>query len=224
MKKLLIISAALVCMAGVAVAQPQGDGTHQHENGHRGRHQGQDFKGRPNLQLTEAQRQQLKTINEGYRQQLAALEANDKLPLGDYKKQLADLRKKHEAQVQGVFTAEQQKQLADFKTQREQNLQVRGAAHLEKLTLQLGLNDDQVAKIKAQQAQLHTQVKALHENSSLLPEQKQAQMQTLLAQEKDQLKTVLTPDQVAKLDSLHLQHPMRGGDGFRGGHRGRMAK
>ena len=224
MKKLLIISAALVCMAGAAVAQPQGEGPHQHFNGHRGMQHGPDFKGRPNLQLTEAQRQQMKTINDGYRQQMAALEGNDKLPLGDYKKQLADLRKKHEAQVQSVFTAEQQKQLADFKTQREQNMQVRGAAHLEKLKLQLGLNDDQVAKIKAQHEQLRTQVKALHENTSLLPEQKKAQMQTLLAQEKDQLKTVLTPDQVAKLDSLHQQHPMHGGDGFRGGYRGRIAK
>jgi len=236
MKRLFILSAALMFIAGVAAAQQAGDSTHKHGMGRMGMHRpgmegkgafmqhGRGFGGGRNLHLTDAQKQQMKTINEGYHQQLAALQANDKLSLGDYKTQLAALRKSHKAQVQGVFTDDQKKQMAAFKTKRQENMRVMGAAHMEKMKIELGLSDDQVAKIKTQQEQLRTKVKALHENSDLLPEQKKEQMKSLFAQQKDQLKSVLTADQATKLDSLQKQHFHRGGDGARGGFQGKMAR
>ena len=236
MKRLFILSAALMFIAGIAAAQQVGDSTHKHGMGRMGMQRpgthgrgrfdqhGYGFGGEKGLNLTDAQKQQLKGINADYHKQLAVLQANDKLSLGDYKARLADLQKNHQAKVQGVFTDEQKKQMAAFKSKREENLQVRGAAHVEKLKIELGLTDDQVAKIKTQQEQMRSKVKALHENSDLLPEQKREQMKTLFAQQKDQFKAVLTPDQATKLDSLQKHHFRRGGDAGRGGFQGRMAR
>jgi Spy/CpxP family protein refolding chaperone len=181
------------------------------------------FGGEGNIHLSEAQRQQMKTINDSYHKQLVALEANDKLSLGDYKTQLAALHKSHEQQIQGVYTDEQKAKMANFKKERQINMQSMAAGRMEKMKLELGLSDDQVAKLKTQHEQLSAQMKSLHENSDLLPEQKRAQMQTLMAQQKDQFKSVLTPEQTSKLDSMQKHHFQRPG-GFQGGHQGWQAK
>ncbi len=223
MKRIMHLSAALLLMAGTAAAQPGmgGDGPHRQGPGGKGdkggfMQQRHGFGREEVLKLTDDQRQQLKKINDGYHQQLAALQGNDKISLGDYKKQLAALRKSHEEQVQGVYTDEQKKQLAEFKNKRSIDMQAAAAARLERLKLELNLTDEQVGKIKAQQEQVHSQLTALHENEALLPEQKREELKTLFAKEKDALKTVLTTDQQSKLDSLHKNH-----FGGRGGFGGR---
>jgi len=53
----------------------------------------------------------------------------------------------------------------------------------------LKTRDDQVAKIKAGQAGLHTQIKAIHDNDNLLPQQKMEQMKGLMARRKDVTQT-----------------------------------
>ncbi len=241
MKKLITLSASLLFIVCFATAQKQpGDssrwhgaqgrgGAHQGPGGMRnGGSEGHGFKGRGGfaahrggfggergVRLTDDQRKQIKTLNDSYHKQLVALEANDKLSLGEYKSQLAAVHKSHETQVQGIYTDEQKKKIASAKTEREINMKAMGAARMEKMKLQLGLSDDQVAKIKTQQTQMQSQLKALHENSDLLPDQKRDQMQTLFAQQKTQLKSVLTPDQASKLDSMQKHNFHRPG-GFGG--------
>jgi Spy/CpxP family protein refolding chaperone len=223
MKRIMNLSAALLFMAGTAAAQPGTGADSQHRQGPGGKgdkgafmQQRHGFGREERLKLTDDQRQQLKKLNDSYHQQLAALQGNDKISLGDYKKQLAALHKSHEEQVQGVYTDEQKKQLAEFKNKRNINMQAAAAARLERLKLELNLTDEQVGKIKGQQEQMHSQLTALHENSALLPEQKREELKTLFAKEKDAFKTVLTPDQLSKLDSLHKDRfNERGGFGGR---------
>ena len=167
------------------------------------------------LNLTDAQKQQMKTVNEDYRRQLTALQSNNSLSLGDYKTQLTALQKSHRDQVKNVFTDEQKKVMADRREKMKTNMQARGTARLDKMKTTLGLTDDQVAKIKTQREQLHTQATAIRKNDKLLPEEKRNQMRTLFSQQKEQLKTVLTPDQITKLESMKKDH-IRGG-GRRGG-------
>jgi hypothetical protein len=83
------------------------------------------------------------------------------------------------------------------------------------LKLHLNLTDDQVAKIKAGQENLHSQVKAIHENDNLLPQEKRDQMKAILAKRNDTYKSVLTPDQYTQFEKMHH----RGGPGGPMGHR-----
>jgi hypothetical protein len=79
------------------------------------------------------------------------------------------------------------------------------------MKLTLGLSDDQITKIKSNQAALHTKIKSIHENEALLPEQKKEQLKSLMEQQKDIVKSVLTPEQQSKADSLRKSFNFRGG-------------
>jgi periplasmic protein CpxP/Spy len=71
------------------------------------------------------------------------------------------------------------------------------------------LNDEQAAKMKTLRSNMFTQMKSIHENNSLSGEQKHEQMKALVLQQKEQLKTVLTPGQLQQLENMKKQHHRR---------------
>jgi len=222
MKKMMTILSALLLTAGLASAQTAD--TTQHHRGFDGRkmamhrqggREGHGFNGGPRINLSDDQKTQLKAINEDYRKQLNALQSNNSISLGDYKTKLAALHKSHREQITGIYTPEQKKMLADRRQNMQKRMHERGAKSLDKMKENLGLSDDQVAKIKAQRQELGGKMKAIRENTNLLPEQKREQTKQLFAQQKEQLKSVLTADQLSKFDSLRQHRPMMHRGGFR---------
>jgi hypothetical protein len=57
------------------------------------------------------------------------------------------------------------------------------------------LNDEQVAKIKEQQKNLHEQLKTVRENEILFSQQKKEQIKQIKLQHQADIKSVLTADQ-----------------------------
>ncbi|MFC4232540.1 hypothetical protein ACFOW1_11595 [Parasediminibacterium paludis] len=224
-----MISAAVIALIMTSTANAQQDSTkvnmpHKPPMGFKGRDgkEGKDFKhsdgtdkfadrksrfekGKErfaqHIQLTEDQKKQGKIIRENTSKQIAALYNNDKLTMGDFKQQKAAILKAQKEKLDGLLTAEQKAKIAENKKRMVDNRQVQVAARLERMKINLGLKDDQVAKIKTAQTQLHEKMKALHEDATLLPEQKKAQMKALMDEEKESLKNVLTAEQLAKLES-----------------------
>lgn len=216
MKKLILLLAAGIIATAAADAQTpdaagnnkttaqqhphRGGGKHKH--GHRHGRRGHKPGGRSvaHIRMTDMQRQQARTINEDYRKQVVALRAQDNITMGDYKKQLSSLQAAHKEKLQQLLTADQKQELAQQKTQRQEWAQQRSAAQLDRMKTRLNLSDDQVAKLKQQQTDLHTKIAAIRENQSLDESAKRQQVQALMQQRKDNLKSVLTKEQ---LDNLH---------------------
>ena len=157
--------------------------------------------GKPPIVLTEEQRKQSKIIHEDFEKQTAELYNNDKLKVGDLKKKLGELRKQREDKLATILTPEQRTKKDSFNKKRDEDRQVMQAAHLERMKIDLGLKDEQVASMKAAQTKLHDQMKALHEDYTLFPEQKREKMKTLMEQQKETVKTILTPEQLNKLEA-----------------------
>ena len=153
-------------------------------------------------------------INKEYRQKAADLYKQDDITLKQYKAGLAALNKDKKDKLAALLTPRQKDQLAARRKRMDENRQVMQAAHLERLKLRLNLSDDQVAKIKAGQENLHSQVKAIHENENLLPQQKMEQMKALLAKRNDTYKSVLTPEQYSQFEKMHHGHEGFGPRGF----------
>jgi hypothetical protein len=207
----------------------QGFGQHGHhgfgKRGHQnfGQHGHQGFASRGNhhgfrhhgegIRYTPEQRKQLMAINKEYKQRSEDLFKQDNLTLKQYKAGLVALEKAKKGKMAALLTPQQKDQVAARRKQMEENRQVMAVAHLERLKLRLNLTDDQVARIKAGQEDLHSQVKAIHENSDLLPQQKREQMKALLAKRNDTYRSVLTPEQYSQFEKMH-QH---GGFGRPGG-------
>ena len=89
----------------------------------------------------------------------------------------------------------------------------RGAA---RIFQQLDLTADQRAKVQSILQSERSQVQALRSNTSLTNEQKKQQIRELRKTDHQQLLSVLTPEQQAKLKQLHSEHKGRSA-GFRAG-------
>lgn len=214
-----LLAGILVLTVATTQAQSTGaDSTMNHRDGfdqqdHRrpgfGPNRGGNFArrgfNRPSIRYTPEQRQQRLAINKEYRQKRADLFKQDNLTLKQYKAGLLNLEKEKKGRLATLLTPEQKNQLAANRKRMDDNRQVREAARLERLKLHLNLTDDQVAKIKTGNEDLHTQAKAIHENDNLLPQQKMEQIKTLMAKRNDTYKSVLTPDQYTEFESRFRQ-------------------
>jgi hypothetical protein len=178
--------------------------------GHRG-HFGREMA----IHYTPEQRKQVMTINKDYKQKSEDLFKQDNITLKQYKAGLIALQKEKKTKLQALLTPLQKDEVTLQRQKRESEGQLRADQRLEHLRQALKLTDDQVTKIKAGQENLHSQVKAIHENDNLLPQEKRDQMKTLLAKRNDTYKAVLTPDQYTQFEKMHH----RGGPGGPMGHR-----
>jgi hypothetical protein len=157
-------------------------------------------------------------INKDFKQKSEALFAQDNITLKQYKAGLIALQKDKKAKLAALLTPQQKNEMAERRKRMTENAQVMEVTRLERLRLHLNLTDDQVAKLKAGQESLRSQVKAIHENDNLLPQEKREQMKTLLAKRNDTYKSVLTPDQYSQFEKMH-RHGRGPGGGGPGGHR-----
>jgi protein CpxP len=73
------------------------------------------------------------------------------------------------------------------------------AMRLQMMSQKLNLTDDQKAKIQPLLQNEIQQVRAIHQNTSLTPDQQKAQIQQLHQSTRDQIKQLLTPEQIAKM-------------------------
>lgn len=223
----LLLLPALLLLGWAASAQINGnnnssDTTHHHMMHHRWgngmggdqqgwayHHPGQERWGHGRfgqemaIHYTPEQRKQAMTINKDYKQKSEDLFKQDNITLRQYKVALIALQKEKKTKLQALLTPQQNDEIAARRKKRAEDAQVREVAHLERLKLHLNLTDDQVAKIKAGQENLRSQVKAIHENDNLLPQEKRDQMKALLAKRNDTYKAVLTPDQYTQFEKMH---------------------
>jgi len=211
-KSLLFAGILLTCGITQAQTQPGStDSTHQRHTF--GRHN--------RIHYTPEQRRQMMAINKEFHDKSADLFKKDNITLKQYKAGLLALQKDKRSKMEALLTPQQKEQIAGRKNRAEENRQVAEAARMERLKLRLNLSDDQVAKIKAGQADLHAQAKSIHENDNLLPQQKMDQMKDLMAKRKDVFKSVLTPEQFSKFEEMSHKHGFgrdeHEGPGGRGG-------
>ena len=154
------------------------------------------------VHYTPEQRKQLLAINEDYRRKSADLYKNDNLTLREYKAGLVTLQKDKKAKLQSLLTPEQKNRIAEFKKKRQEDNQVRAAARLERMRIRLNLTDQQTASIKSQEQHFSTQIQSIRENDNLLAYQKKEQIKALAEKHRDELKSLLSPDQLSQLDNM----------------------
>jgi Spy/CpxP family protein refolding chaperone len=204
MKKLFIAALSLALFTGVVAAQTKEhrDDHKQHHRHHKHHKRHHHRKGVAAVHFSDAQKAQAKNIAKDYHTKMTALRSNDNMTLGDFKKQRAALATQHKQDMKNLLTPEQKTQVAAAQQKRQEDRQVRSAAHIERMKIKLGLQDEQVAKIKEQRESFHKQAMAIRQDQTLQPEQKRAQMKALAQSQKNQFKSILTTEQQEKLNSL----------------------
>ncbi|HEV2176228.1 MAG TPA: Spy/CpxP family protein refolding chaperone [Terriglobia bacterium] len=87
---------------------------------------------------------------------------------------------------------------------------------LERMSKMLNLTDDQKSQIKPILEDTHQQMRSIHTDTSLSPQDKRAKMHSLMADMHAKIRAVLTEEQRAKLDQMqqrrreHMRKPPGG--------------
>ncbi len=211
MKKYLIAFSAFTIMAMTASAQTKNsstDNTSQQTNTkmhhkpgygiHRLHHHGM----MNHLNLTDAQKQQVKDLNTNYKTQVSGLEKNDNITLKDYRIKKANLEQERKSKFQAILTTDQKNKIEQFKKQRSEKMKMMAQKRMEKMKTDLNLTDAQISKMQEQHNSALVQAKAIRENSSLTNEQKKEQLMSLKKSSKESMKNILTAEQLQKREEM----------------------
>ena len=226
MKKIFIGALALVLTATAAQAQTNDNGAQKPKREMRKGHGPAMDK----LNLTDAQKAQMKTMMENRRNEMQALKNSD-LPKDQLKEKRKAIAEKYRTQIQSMLTPEQKQQMQQMRAQRGDKAQkgqhkwniggkakagkgaraskgMRGMGN-GKMAQELNLTDAQKKQMEQIRSDFRTKAQAIRSNSSLSADQKKAQMKSLMDQQKEQTKAVFTPEQIEKMKSLRKEKKNR---------------
>jgi periplasmic protein CpxP/Spy len=165
MKKLLIPLIAIFALTATVSAQDKmGKKRHhqQHEKGMMAKE----------LNFSETQKTQAKAINEDSRKKMQELNKNESISVKEQRDRKAAIKKERKTKMDGLLTAEQKAKQIQLKADHKAKKEASYAKRLDKMKTNLGLSDEQVAKLKAQRAANHAKVEKIKNNESLSREQK----------------------------------------------------
>ena len=154
------------------------------------------------LNLSPAQKEQMKASQESYKKQLMELNKNENITVKESRDRKEALNKEQKEKIMSLLTADQKNKLVQLKKDREAKHEMEAAKRLDKMKTNLNLSDDQMAKINAARQATHTQLKAIKENDQLSRTQKREQFIALKEQNKNSFKSILTPEQFGKLEEM----------------------
>src|SRR5688572_1919473 len=122
MKKALIGMALAAFVVTGACAQDQSTGLTERSKGHHRMDKLQQ------LNLSDEQKTELKSINEDYKQQMTDLKkSEDKITVTEWKSKMSTMRKDHHEKVQKLLTDEQKASLKNMKHERKRDMRKHGA-------------------------------------------------------------------------------------------------
>jgi len=210
MKKYLVALSAFTIMTVAAGAQAKtnsADANAQQQDMHHkrsgyGMHQHRHHSMMMGLNLSDAQKQQVKDLNTDYKNQLKDLEKNDNITLKDYRAKKASLEQERKSKFEGILTSDQKNTIAQAKKERGEKMKMMAQKRLENMKTQLNLTDAQVSKIQDLRNTSIDQAKAIRENSSLTEEQKKEQFMSLVKNRKESMKNILTAEQLKKKEEI----------------------
>jgi len=204
MKKIFIAAAALLMTTASLQAQTKKEdpkGTH-----HKGPHAKRESFAK--LNLNDEQKKKAKDINADYHKQFADLKKNTTMSVGDYRTKTAALKKEQHEKMQSLLTTEQKNQLVAQRKEGEKRMKEGQSRNFEKMKSQLGLSEEQSKKIKESQAGFQSKMKSIREDKTLTPDQKKEQVRNIAKQQHEQMKTVLTPEQLQKMKTGRKGRPV----------------
>ena len=234
MKKIIVgLFALTMTFASMAqTSNQQGGAKQEHRRGGKGDGAGYMEK----LNLTDAQKTQVKTLNDNFRQQMQDLKNQGSLTVDQQKEKRQALAKEHRDRLEAILTPEQKKQAESFKKdfkgkkgdfagrkgdkdekkgdftgmRKGGKDRVKGnrADKFADVTKDLNLSADQ-SKIASLNANFKSNLQNLQQNSSLSKDDKKEQMKSLMQKHRSELEALLTADQKKDLKSRMKNRPNR---------------
>ena len=155
------------------------------------------------LNLSEDQKTKFKALQEQNRKEMAEIRKNENITVKEWKAKMEAQRKDYRSKVQGLLTEDQKAQLEKSKAERRSRMSDRTMERTklrsDRMKTELGLSEEQAAKMKSNREAMTQKMKTIRENKSLTDEAKKEQVQELMKQQKEEMKSILTEEQLKKM-------------------------
>jgi hypothetical protein len=148
-------------------------------------------------------------LNEDYRKKMDALRKKDDILVKDWRNQMMELNKKHREDMQNLLSKEQKAQIEKMKLDRKKIAEIDANARIEKMKVQLDLNNDQVENIKKQHSEMLEKMKVIQENKSLDQMKKREEMKVLMQKNKENMRSILNEEQYKKMQEMRKSMPRK---------------
>ncbi|MFT3979954.1 MAG: hypothetical protein QM687_05750 [Ferruginibacter sp.] len=171
---------------------------------HRG---GMDKEMLKGVNLTDAQKEQLKKDRQSAKSQMDAIRNDASLSDAQKQEKIKALKEQQKQNMQALLTPEQKKQIQDNRaaagTKGDRKDKAKDMMHDRKdMYKELNLTEDQKSKMKTQQAETRSKIEAVRNNTSLTEDQKKAQVKEIMKSAQASQKDILTAEQQAKMKEL----------------------
>ncbi|GEO11059.1 Spy/CpxP family protein refolding chaperone [Segetibacter aerophilus] len=210
MKK-IILGLIAVALTFSAMAQKNGN-SNKNEN-QRKEFKNKHFKHGENLDklnLTDAQKAQMKTINENFRQQMQDLKKQGNIAVDQQKQRREAIAKDHREKIAAILTPEQKEQFSKYAKDFKEGRKEGGRENkFNDITKDLNLTPDQSAKISSINSSFKTSLENIKQNASVSEDEKKEQMKKLMKQHRSDMEALLTNDQKEQLKSRQKNRPNR---------------
>ena len=167
-----------------------------------GMHQGQKGDMMKDLNLTDAQKAQLKANRETYKAKMEALRKDENITVKEMKAREKAIHDEQKAKMQALLTTEQKAKIASDRANMDTKRKAMDAQRAEEMKEKLGLSNEQAEKLKAHNQETHSKIKAIQDNESLTMDQKKEQMIAVKEASKAQRKNILTAEQLRKMEEM----------------------
>lgn len=199
------------------------------QNGKKEHHNGKDKAGKEmkhhkghaaeKLNLTDAQKAQLKLQNEEFHEQMQQLK-NANLTEEQKKERRKELMKNRHEQRKALLTPEQKEQAKKLKKEGKYKHNGKGKKHDDdrgqakgkkfgNMQEELDLTDAQSDRLRIINENFRNEMQSLRSNQSMTQEQKQEQMRALQLKHKNDIRSLLTTEQQDKLKDRLKNRPNR---------------
>jgi len=194
-----------------AFAQPA-TSVKDHKQKHHGKHHDGKKMALQQLNLSDAQKAQMKASNEEFKSKMKAAQSNENQTVKQLRDTRASLAKAHKAKMESILTTEQKGKLAELKANAKKQHGEHFAKHFDKMKQQLNLTDQQVATLKSNQESIKGKLKAIKDNDQLDRTAKMQQVKALRTEMKSNFDNVLTKEQKDKMQTLRAERKDKMGE------------
>jgi Spy/CpxP family protein refolding chaperone len=213
MKKTILI--AFAAMLTIATYAQQPGKPMNGRCGQCGMQQGRQGKDKikQELNLTEAQQKQMKTIQEDFRTKMKGLRENESITVKEQRDRIYKLGQEHRATMQKVLTPEQKQKMVAMREDQAKKMQEKQGQHFEKVSADLNLNDAQKTQMKQLHEKQMAAVKTVRDNEGLDRTARQTTMKNLMEQHKRDMQKVLSKEQFEQWEKMRQDQFAKGGQG-----------
>jgi protein CpxP len=189
----------------ISAAQAQDNNRH-HNKGHKGNHE----RMAKDLDLTEAQKTQLKQQRESMMAEMKAVKENGSLTQAQAKEQRKAIHEKYKAQREQVLTPEQRAKVKSGKKEYRNKSVGFNNERIRKIEQELNLTPDQKSKLTGIYSSFQSRRESVATNSTLNREQKKEQMNALTQEHIAQARAILNDEQEKKAEAMLKDRKFKG--------------